>query len=278
MRARSLISAAVLSGGLALAPHTAYSAAHHGTKSATNLVDYLCTSTAGVDTQLVTVSVELTMPTGAVTGQQLTIGWRGSYADGTTGLRAPAGGLSGVNLYAYASISDLPQLTSATGVQAIGTVAAGAVIPLPATTVGLKTTSRNSGTGSVKPAAINFGPKPQEPLIECEVLNKDALTADSLTVTSSTRSPSPSPSPTTTRTTSPSPTSTGTRPARTVTATVTAAEENPGVTRTPVGAADTGGGGTTGPDGRPLVATGSLILLAATSGLLLRRRVRPRAR
>jgi hypothetical protein len=268
VRIRSVLHVAVMGGGILLLPHAAHPAvpaARHDAGAVINVVEYLCTTTGTAQTQIATVSVELTMPAGAVTGQPLLIGWRGFYT-GDTELRAPAAGLTGAKLYAYASISDLPQLSSATGVHTLGTVPAGQAIPLPATTVSLRTTSRNAGTASVRPAAINFGPRPTEPVIECEVLNKDDLTPSTLTVTTSARTPSPSHPPV-------APTATISRPTRTVTATVTEGGANPGVTRTPVGAADTGGGGTAGPDGRHLVLTGSLFLLAGATGHLLRRRV-----
>ncbi|GAA3846874.1 hypothetical protein GCM10022226_83140 [Sphaerisporangium flaviroseum] len=47
------------------------------------------------------------------------------------------------------------------------------------------------------------------------------------------------------------------------------------VTKTPLGAAETGGGGQAGPDGRVFVVTGFLLTLAAATGLLLRRRTIP---
>ncbi|MET8141730.1 hypothetical protein ABZU32_15605 [Sphaerisporangium sp. NPDC005288] len=43
------------------------------------------------------------------------------------------------------------------------------------------------------------------------------------------------------------------------------------VTRIPAGAADTGGGGLAGPDGRVLVGVGLLVVLAAGAGLRSRR-------
>ncbi|WP_424533324.1 hypothetical protein ACOZ38_23495 [Sphaerisporangium viridialbum] len=82
------------------------------------------------------------------------------------------------------------------------------------------------------------------------------------------------------QTSSPTPTTTSPTPTRTATATATATETesevarvgNTRVTKTPAGAAETGGGGDAGPDGRIFVLAGLVLLLAATTGLLLRRR------
>jgi hypothetical protein len=194
------------------------------------------------------VKVELTMPTVAKSEQQMTIGWRGTYAEGTA-LRAPTAGLGGgVKLYAYASISGISRLTSATGVGVLDTIGADQTIPLP-TEVALKTTARNAGTAMVRPAAMNIGDRPTKPLIQCRVLNPDDLETYTLTVTADV-------TPSNTNDTS----------------TETPAKRDDKFAMTPAGAAETGGGGDAGPDGRVFVLTGFLIiLLSAAGGLLLRR-------
>ncbi|MEV7969405.1 hypothetical protein AB0O34_25980 [Sphaerisporangium sp. NPDC088356] len=276
LRVRMLLPVAALAGGLVLSfwhpAHAAVPKVRDGSRVATDVVEYGCATTGTPLTQVVKVKVELTMPVAATTDQQMTIGWHGTYVDGFE-LKAPAEGLTdGLNLYAYASISGITKLTSATGVGTLGAVSAGEVIPLPTDVVGLKTTASNAGTGTVKPAAINFGPLPTTPSIKCEVHNPGDLTTYTLTVTGGGQ------------TTTPTPTATSPRPTHTVTATETAsatatetepeaeAVGNTRVTKTPAGAAETGGGGDVGPDGRILVLTGSLLLLTATTGLLLRRR------
>ncbi|WP_204059482.1 hypothetical protein [Microbispora corallina] len=196
-------------------------------------------------------------------------------------MRTACSGLTGADLYAYASISGLSRLTSATGVGTLGPVGAGQVIPLPPNGVSLRTTSANAGTASVKPAALNVGDGPTHRLIQCEVLNAAALTAYPLIVTAAGSSSSPPVTPIP----SPGSSSGSPRPTRTVTATVTASTADDGgtgtrssgrgrdaVVTTPAGAAETGGGGDAGPDGRALVVTGLLITLASVAGLLLRRR------
>jgi hypothetical protein len=273
---RSVFSVAVLAGSLVLLcqpAHAAIPEAWQGSTVATGIVEYECTTTGETAKQDIKVNVELTMPADARTGEQMTIGWRGTYADGT-GLKAPAAGLAaGTKLYAYASISGLTALTSATGVGVLETAAPGQVIPLPTVMVELKTTARNAGTASVKPAAINFGTLPTTPSIQCDVQNAADLTTYTLTVAAAgTTSPTPTPAPSTT---SPKPTHTVTvteTPESANDTVTTAAKGNSKVTRTPVGAAGTGGGGGTGPDGRKFVLTGSLLILAAVTGLFLRRR------
>jgi hypothetical protein len=292
LRIRALFSVVALAGSLALFCQPAQAIASEVRQDAvvvTDIVEYQCTATGGTEKQAIKVKVELTMPTGAVTGTQMTIGWRGTYVDDTTALRVPAAGLAdGIKLYAYASISGLTGLTSATGVGEPTTLSAGQTIPLPTAVVPLKTTPSNAGTATVKPAAINFGTRPDEKSIECEVQNADALTTDTLTVAAADGQPTdsvpvtPSPQPTATVTATAGDQSTGSVPVTsspqpTDTVTTTAAEDsaangNGKVIKTPAGGAATGGGGESGPDGRVLMVTGFLLTLAATTGLLLHRR------
>ncbi|MFC4587022.1 hypothetical protein [Sphaerisporangium corydalis] len=281
MRIRSVLVAAALTGGLGLCCPPAQAAVpghRHGSRVVTDVVKYRCTG-AGIQSQDIEVKVELTVPTGAVTEQQMTIGWRGTYAG--TGLTAPGGGLSSdTKLYAYASISGITRLSSATGVGTPGAAGAGQVVPLPTTEVALKTTPLDAGTGTVRAAAMNFGLRPNAPSIECDVLNANDLTTYPLTVTQGGQGRTGSPTPTTTPTgTSPDPipVATSPRPTHTVTEIVTRMPANPDgkVTRTPAGSAETGGGGTSGPDGRLLVLAGLLVTFVAATGLLLRRRAIP---
>jgi hypothetical protein len=299
LRIRLLPLAVLLAGAPALfcrSAHADVSDARQDVVVITDIVDYQCTATGVADKQDIKVKIELTMPADATTGKQLSIGWRGAYASDTTSLRAPATGLdAGIKLYAYASIRGLTGLTSATGVGELAMLNAGQIIPLPTATVPLKTTSFTAGTATVRPAALNFGTRPTEPSIQCEVHNADALTTYTLTIAPGDGRPADpapvTPSRTATATASPQPTST-------VTATVTAqptasavltsspqpvqavtpppaetlAAGNGKVIRTPLGGAATGGGGESGPDGRMLVSTGFLLILAAATGLLLRRR------
>ncbi|MEV4391410.1 hypothetical protein [Nonomuraea sp. NPDC049607] len=217
---------------------------------------YTCKTAGTNETQVVKMTITLTVPATAPVDEQLTIGWRGSYVEGAE-LRAPATGLTGeIKLYAYAAVSGIDRLTSATGVGSPGLIVPGAVIPLPAGTVDLRTTPRHPGSGTVRPASVNFGPTPQQRLIECELQDKDAPASYPLTVTTAPGA--------TDATDTPAPESTP--PAETP-------EKTPAAT--PTGGADTGGGGEAGPDGRALVLAGSLVLAAALTGLRLRRPSRP---
>ncbi|MFG1704810.1 hypothetical protein ACFLIM_16615 [Nonomuraea sp. M3C6] len=239
--------------------HAAAPAAHE----VASAVGYMCETKATGEKQTIQVDVELTVPTDAEVAVEMTIGWRGSYVEGEE-LLAPATGLDGdINLYAYAGISSIDQLTSATGVGQLGTITPGAPIPLPEETVNLKTTPRRPGEGTVHAAAINFGPRPQEIVIECEVLDTPARTEYPLAIPGTGQTGSPSPETSTTETTDPETASP--EPTHTVTTTTT---------RTPAGGVATGGGGEAGPDGRMLVAMGSVLILASVTGLILRRRRR----
>ncbi|MEU7890918.1 hypothetical protein AB0B54_35920 [Microbispora bryophytorum] len=283
MRIHTVVSV-VFAGWLALASQPALAAPlsmERSLRVAAEIVEYECTTDG--DKQDVKVNVELTLPDNATAGQQMSIGWSGTYVTGSE-LRAPAAGLTGAKLYAYAALTGIEDLTSATGVSEPLNVTAGQTIPLPETTVSMKTTSSNAGTAMVRPAAINIGPSPTAPVIECEVRSPAALTTYTLTVAQSTGHTNTSPTP---DGSTPSP-----KPTRTVTTTVTAAAADEddldqeftaddqeftaeqGVDATPVGGASTGGGGEAGTDGRMYVLTGLVITLAACAGLLLRRRPR----
>ncbi|MER6174220.1 hypothetical protein [Streptosporangium sp. NPDC001681] len=274
MRVRSVLSVTVLAGGLVLFLQpvgAAVSEVRQSSAVITDVVEYQCTTTGATEKQNIKVKVEMTMPATATTGEQMSIGWQGTYADGT-GLKAPATGLTAdTSLYAYASISGLTGLTSATGVGTPGTVGANQVIPLPTTPVSLSTTSSNAGTATVRPAALNFGTAANAPSIKCAVQNQDALTTYPLTVTAADQTGTETETGTDTGTETD--TDTGTEP-ETETETETEPETggNGKVQQTPSGPAATGGGGERGPDGRMFLLTGSLLILTATTGLLLRRR------
>ncbi|MGI5158754.1 hypothetical protein [Microbispora sp. CA-102843] len=213
MRIHAVVSV-VFAGCLALASQPAHAAPFSTERSlrvAAEVVEYECTTDGATETQDVKINVELTMPDSATAGQQMSIGWSGRYIDGSE-LRAPAAGLPGsVKLYAYAALTGIEGLTSATGVSEPVSVAAGRTIPIPET-VSLKTTSSKAGTARVRPAAINIGASPTTPLIECEVRNAAALTTYTLTVAEGGQ---------TSTTPTPDDATTSPKPTRTVTATVT---------------------------------------------------------
>ncbi|MFI6709981.1 hypothetical protein ACIBF7_26330 [Nonomuraea sp. NPDC050478] len=223
-----------------------------------DVVDYTCTPTSGAP-QTVRIRTTLTLPAAnPKVGEQFTIGWKGTYESGAE-LEAPNGlPTTGLKMYAYASISGLTGLTSATGVGELSGVAVGQPIALPAS-VDMKTTSGRAGTATVKPASVNFGPRPTEPLIECEPTSPGSLKTYTLTIGDGSASPSASATPT-----------------KTAVVTVTPTEddsEEPRRSITPREGVATGAGGDAGPDGRMFVLAGSALVLAAgAGGLLLRRR------
>ncbi|GAA3134069.1 hypothetical protein GCM10010466_25890 [Planomonospora alba] len=303
MRTRPIPPVLAVTGALALLcppAHATVSDARQKTVVITDIVEYRCSTTGAAGDQDVKVKIELTMPADATAGEQMTIGWRGTYVSDATALKVPAAGLAGgTKWYAYAAISGLPGLTSATGVSELAALGPGQVIPLPTAVVPLKTTSSAAGTATVRPAAINVGTRPTEPSIQCEVRNADALTTYPLTIASADGTPAdpapvtPSPSTTATATASARPTHTVTatvtaqasasapatsQPARDLTTSAAGSSAGGGtkVIVTPAGGAATGGGGDAGPDGRVLVSTGLLVTLAAVAGLRLRRRALPR--
>ncbi|MEV0615332.1 hypothetical protein AB0I81_18565 [Nonomuraea sp. NPDC050404] len=264
---------AVLSIAAILLCRPAYAAAHDTRHElrvlTTDVVEYTCVTTATNETQNIKVKVTLTMPTSTTVDSELSIGWQGAYADGTS-LKTPATGLEdNTKLYAYAGISDFSGLTSATGVGTLDATTPGETITLPAGQVSLLTTPNGEGTGTVRPGAINFGTTANEPAIECDVDNREDLTTYTLKVPTSgqdtdpddTTSPSPSPD----ETDDPDD-NTGDDTSSTPTSTVTTT-----TTETPAGGADTGAGGMAGPDGRALILVGFVVMLAAAVGLSLRR-------
>lgn len=243
-----------------------------GTGTSTE-VEYTCVQ--GTDTsaaQDVSINVTLTMPTSAKTNEQFSIGWSGSYVSGEE-LKAPTTGTLSAKIFPYAVLTGISGLTSATGEGATGTITAGAIIPLPASSVAMKSTASTTGTVTVKPGDINFGANAASgtnPMIKCTVQNASELKSYTFSVasgngSSSTPTPTPTPTPTTT---TPRPTKT-----HTVIVTKTPVGGNGKVTKTPKAGADTGGGGDMGPDGRMFILTGSLLILAAgAGGLVMRRR------
>ncbi|MEV4532154.1 hypothetical protein [Streptosporangium sp. NPDC049304] len=281
MRVRSVLSVAALVGGLPLLWQPAHASVPPAERSSVvtagtvGTVEYECTTSGATGKQTTSINVELTMPTDATTGRQFTIGWSGTYTGSE--LTAPAAGLpAGTKLYVYASISGLSGLTSATGVGTLDAAGAGQTIPLPTTPVSLATTSNSPGTATVKPGAINFGTAPDQTSIECEPKNKDTLTTYPLTITAGGQGTAPDPTDTTTQ---PSDETTSDEDAETG---ETPQDTDGEISETPAGGAETGGGGESGPDGRALVLTGSLVTFGALSGLLWRRRgargtVAPRA-
>ncbi|MEV4474741.1 hypothetical protein [Nonomuraea sp. NPDC049504] len=242
-----------------------------GNGTTTDVVEYRCVGPATTDTQDVEIKVELTMPTSAKANTQFAIKWKGTYTTGKE-LKAPSTGQTITpKIFAYAALSGISNLTSATGEGSTGTITANNPIPLPTTTIDVKATASAAGTVTVKPSKINFGANSRTgnvPMIECTVQNETELKSYTFTVGNGTTSPSPSPT-----TTTPRPTTTHTA---TVTVTPSTSRSSSTPTRksqTPKAGADTGAGGMAGPDGRLFILTGTaLVAAAAVGGLVMRRR------
>ncbi|WP_214325427.1 hypothetical protein [Nonomuraea sediminis] len=244
-----------------------------GGGTGTDVVEYKCTA-GSTDTtgQTVKIKTTLTPPTSAQTNQQFSIGWTGTYETGYE-LKAPSTGTLSPTLYAYAAMTGISGLTSATGQGTLGTITPGATIPLPTASVSLKATPTTVGTVTVKPGKLNFGANSSggtSPMIECTVQNESALKSYTFSVTSGSSSTS---TPTNSSTSTSTPTNSHTpKPTKTTTKFVTASPTKKS-SKTPKAGADTGGGGEIGPDGRVFLLVGSLLIVGAgAGGLVLRRR------
>jgi hypothetical protein len=154
------------------------------------VVEYTCKVGEQPITPNILIRITLTMPsTAPQVGEQFSIGWTGDFEPGSE-LEAPAAVPAGIKMYAYASISGLTGLTSATGVGELGTATAGQPISLPAS-VDMRTRSQNPGTASVKPASVNFGLTPQNPLVDCEPADPGPLKTYPLTIGGDDTTPTP---------------------------------------------------------------------------------------
>ncbi|GAA3107067.1 hypothetical protein [Nonomuraea salmonea] len=230
-------------------------------------VPYVCTVVATGAKQDVSIDVELTVPAQAQPNEELTIGWTGAYAAGSE-LLAPATGLEGdIKMYAYAGISGIPNFTSATGVAEIGTVIPDEPIPLPATTVDLKTTPQEHRHRPGARRVRQFRPAPHG--TADRVRDRGHQRQDRLPHHGRHGRPgrrrhhSYPPPPDDSDSTTPTDQETEEDASETTT------EETP--EEAPSGGVDTGAGGLAGPDGRALMGIGLVILLAALTGLRLRR-------
>ncbi|GAA2644627.1 hypothetical protein GCM10010412_006100 [Nonomuraea recticatena] len=233
------------------------------------VVAYKCATSTNTDSKDTSLNVTMTMPTGAEANKEQSINWSATYASGAAQLTVPASGFTSAKFIASASVSGAGVSgTSVTGETTFSTTTAGSPITsFPSVTLKVKPTT--AGTVTLKASDIYFGTSTSVYQYKCTVQASPAPKGHSFTVTAASASPSPSPSPSAS-------TSASAKPTRTVTATVTQTPVGGGngkVTKTPKGAAETGGGGDMGPDGRMFVLTGSLVVLAAAAGgLVLRRR------
>ncbi|MCP2353758.1 hypothetical protein HD597_000778 [Nonomuraea thailandensis] len=227
------------------------------------IVTYDCTvpSATGYRAEL-DVKVVMTTPTNATANADVPITWTGTVQSTGDPLEPPSGlTLTGAKLFATIKASGAGSPATATGGAPLSVTAGSDITTLPSVTIKIKPTT--TGTVSLTAGDLAIGTTSTSPVIKCTAATT-GLKTYTFSVAGGSASPSPSPSetPTTTRTT-------------TVTVTPPAKSPAPRKSRTPKGSADTGAGGTMGPDGRLFILTGAgLVTAAAIGGLLTRRRSR----
>lgn len=281
----ALVAVAGVGGLLVVVPALAAAAAP-------TEMTYTCVHPAAVPvTATPNLQVEVSAPASATPGAQVVADIRISQptASGKILLVAPTALPSGAVLELDAALevrglaSATPTLTpSAVQTQ---TTAIPSGTPIPAFPTPSATVTASPSATSVVLTAGDFTLKVTgagaTTLYVCTVPSTGVRAAATVAITSQSASgsPSPSPSPTPTPTPTPSPTPTP-KPTHTVTVVVT---KTPAVARTtrsggvgitPSGSAQTGGGGTAGPDGRVVMLAGGVMILGAgVGGLILRRRL-----
>ncbi|MEO3799242.1 hypothetical protein [Nonomuraea sp. B1E8] len=243
-----------------------------GNGNGTDIIDYDCqlanNATANGYPADAKIRVTLTMPTNAKANADASITWASAFQSTSDQLEIPTGfPTTSPKIYANIKASGAGAPATARGEAALTNVQAGQnLTTLPNVTVKIKPTS--TGTVTVTPGDLAFGTSATSPAIKCTAPTS-GLKTYTFTVANGTASPSPSPSPTPSNT-SPRPTTTHTR---TLTITPTPKTTPTRKSQTPKAGADTGAGGTMGPDGRLFILTGTAMIgAAAVGGLLMRRR------
>lgn len=233
-----------------------------------DVVAYNCTIPSGTDADYpasVDIKVVMTPPTSATANADASISWTGTIQSTGDPLKAPTGfPTTSPKMFVTVKASGAGAPATATGEGTLTSVTAGSnITQLPNVTVKVKPTT--TGTVSLTAGDLAFGTSSTSPAIKCTAPTT-GLKAYTFTVGNSTTSPSPT-------TTSPTPTTTSPRPTTTRTATLTITPSKTRKSQTPKAGADTGAGGTMGPDGRVFILTGTgLVAAAAIGGLVMRRR------
>ncbi|MGI5284259.1 hypothetical protein ACQEVF_13065 [Nonomuraea polychroma] len=235
----------------------------------TDIVAYDCTlPSTSTDTNYpadVDIKVVLTPPTSATANADASITWAGTIQTTGDTLKAPTGfPATGGKLFATIKASGAGSPATATGEAALTSVTVGQDITLP-TSVTIKVKPTTTGTVTLTAGDLAFGTSSTSPAIKCTAPTT-GLKQYTFTVGNASTSPSPTPSSSNTSSTP--------KPTKTSTATVTVTPpEKTEKSKTPKEGADTGAGGTMGPDGRMFILTGTaLIAAAAVGGLVMRRR------
>ncbi|MGR6924153.1 hypothetical protein ACU635_58655 [[Actinomadura] parvosata] len=215
----------------------------------------------------VDIAVNLSTPSNVTASANATITWSGTVEATGDPLVVPTNfPTSGGKLFATIKPTGAGAPTTAAGEATLGAVTVGQDFPaLPNVIITVKPTT--AGTVTMYPGDLALGTSSSSYVLKCTAPTT-GLKAYSFTVASATS--------TSTSSNSPSPTTTTPRPTTTRTSTVTITPSRSTTTRkstTPKAGADTGAGGTMGPDGRLFILTGTaLVGAAAVGGLVMRRR------
>ncbi|TDD17639.1 hypothetical protein [Nonomuraea diastatica] len=243
-------------------------------------VTYTC-GPSGAPNTSVPFQMELKTPAGTITpNATVTVTWDVKQPAATERqLRATATITPNSTVGAVGAVSPSGSPLPSTSITASGaitqqaqtTVTPSATMPLPTMTMVVRPTA--TGTVALRGGAFNVQVNGTT-WYECRPPTSGG---PSVNLVVGTATGTPTNSPTTTPTKSPTPTPSSPRPTRTSTHTVTvtpSSESEPTrKSQTPKAGADTGAGGTMGPDGRLFILTGgALIVAAAGGGLLMRRR------
>lgn len=223
------------------------------------IVAYDCAFTGGGDDRAeVDIKVVMTTPTNARANTDALITWTGTIQTTGDTLKPPAGTvITGAKLFATIKASGANVPATATGEAALDVTTGSDITTLPSITIKIKPTA--AGTVSLTAGDLALGTTSTSPVIKCTA-PATGVKAYTFTVADGSADPGPSDSPATTHT-------------ATVTVTAPTKESSTRESRTPKAGADTGAGGTAGPDGRLFIVTGTgLVAAAAIGGLVMRRR------
>ncbi|NJP97851.1 hypothetical protein HCN51_51975 [Nonomuraea sp. FMUSA5-5] len=262
------VSAVPATGGITIPVQTG--GGNGGGTDGDDVVLYDCdvTDPANTDTNYpadIYVKVALSTPTATV-NTDATLTWTGTIQSTGDPLVIPSGfPTTGAKVFVTVKATGAGVPTAPSGEATLSNVTVGATLAaLPNVTLKVKPTT--TGTVSLTAGDLAFGTTGSL-LLKCAAPTT-GLKTYSFTVASATS--------TSTSSNSPSPTTTSPRPTTTRTSTVTITPSRSTTTRkstTPKAGADTGAGGTMGPDGRLFILTGTaLVGAAAVGGLVMRRR------
>lgn len=234
-----------------------------------DVLTYKCTVTDTSITEYpadVDIKVGMSPPASATVNTDASITWTGTV-DTTSSdpLTIPSGfPTTGSKIFVTIKPTGAGASPNATGEAALSNATVGAdLTTLPNVTIKVRPTT--TGTVSLTAGDLAFGTTAGAAFIKCAAPTTNLKTY-SFTVVSGTASPSPT-------NTSPTPTNTSPRPTTTRTRTETVTPTTTRKSQTPKAGADTGAGGTMGPDGRLFILTGTgLVAAAAIGGLVMRRR------